>query len=86
MAQSAPTERADTNNNASNLKPSSGLVIGPKQGMDTKITKATMHPVVVAIPMSAHGVMETNTMERFATAEAAEKVSSPIKRSTIQVM
>ena len=86
MAQSALTERADTNNNASNLKPSDGYIMGGKTGLDPKTSKVTTHPAVVAIPMSAHGVMETNAMERFATAEAAEKVSSPIKRSTIQVM
>ena len=80
MRDDARDSRATESENASNSQFSDGYIMGGKTGLDPKTSKVTTHPAVVAIPMSAHGVMETNTMERFATAEAAEKESSPIER------
>ena len=80
MRDDARDSRATESENASNSQFSDGYIMGGKTGLDPKTSKVTTHPAVVAIPMSAHGVMETNTMERFATAEAAEKKGSPIQR------
>ena len=80
FARGALTERADQKDNASSFQFSDGYIMGGKTGLDPKTSKVTTHPAVVAIPMSAHGVVETNTMERFATAEAAEKKGCPIQR------